>query len=72
MIEEKLFLAIPDILSPVSVFDMPSELIALIAGESQRSRARRDELMKKVELLEKGFTTCNRFVHLRLDGEVNS
>ena len=72
VIEEKLFLALSDILSPISVFDMSSDLVALIAGESQSSRARRDELTKKVEVLEKGFNTCSRFVHLRLDGEMGS
>lgn len=65
VIEEKLLLALADILSPVSVFVMQPELLTRIAGESQQSRVQREELMKKIDVLEKGSVTCNRFVHLR-------
>ena len=65
MIEEKLLSALPDILSPVSVFTMPQELVTLMAGESQQSRVQREELMKKIDVLEKGSATCNRFAQLR-------
>lgn len=44
---------------------MPQELVTLMAGESQQSRVQLEELMKKIDVLEKGSATCNRFAQLR-------
>ncbi|KAK7751822.1 hypothetical protein SLS62_006308 [Diatrype stigma] len=68
VIEENLLSTLPNILSPVSVFNMQPELVALIAGESQQSRAQREELVKKIEVLKNGSVTCNRFIQLRRGG----
>ncbi|KAI0116754.1 dynamin family protein [Daldinia grandis] len=66
VIEEKLLAALSSILSPVAVFSMAPELVERIAGESQESRVMRDELTKKIDVLQKGSDTCKRFVDSKL------
>ncbi|KAF3064888.1 Interferon-induced GTP-binding protein Mx1 [Daldinia childiae] len=66
VIEEKLLAALSNILSPVAVFNMSPELVERIAGESRESRAMRDELTKKIDVLQKGSETCKRFVDSKL------
>ncbi|KAI8958841.1 dynamin family protein [Daldinia sp. FL1419] len=68
-IEQKLLAALPNILSPVAVFSMPPELTERIAGESQESRELREELTKKIKILQEGSDTCKRFVDSKLTNE---
>jgi hypothetical protein len=68
VIEAKLVSALDSILSPISVFDMPADQIARIAGEPEEIRAERDQLTKQLEVLRNGLETCKRFVGLRLSG----
>ncbi|KAI1654941.1 dynamin family protein [Daldinia decipiens] len=69
VIEEKLLAALSNILSPVAVFNMSPELVERIAGESRESRVMRDELTKKIDVLQKGSDTCKRFVDSKLSSE---
>lgn len=69
VIEQTLLAALSGILSPVAVVSMSPELIESIAGESKESRARRDELAKKIDALQKGLETCKSFVNSKLSGK---
>ena len=62
VIETCLVSTIADVLSPISVTTMDEDLVKKIAGESEETRAQRDELQKQVDVLTKGFTTCKHFV----------
>jgi hypothetical protein len=68
-VEGKLLLALSTILSPVAVFEMPSELVTRIAGESKENQSLRDQLNRKLQILRTGFDTCKRFVGMRSFGE---
>ncbi|KAI0880006.1 P-loop containing nucleoside triphosphate hydrolase protein [Annulohypoxylon maeteangense] len=69
VIEQKIIMPLSDILSPVAVFKMSPDLVELIAGESQESRTKREELTKKTDVLQRGLKTCKRFVDSKLKGE---
>ncbi|KAI1134599.1 P-loop containing nucleoside triphosphate hydrolase protein [Hypoxylon sp. FL0543] len=69
VIEQKILMPLSDILSPVAVFKMSPELVELIAGESQESRKKREELTKKIDVLRKGLKTCQHFMNAKLRGE---
>jgi hypothetical protein len=56
------------ILSPVTVFDMPANLITRFAGESKESQTVREQLNKELSILSKGSETCKRFVRSKTDG----
>ncbi|KAI0601197.1 P-loop containing nucleoside triphosphate hydrolase protein [Biscogniauxia sp. FL1348] len=71
VIENKLVSALSDILSPVAVDEMSPSLVSSIAGESQESLKKREELVKQLEVLKYGSETCKRFVNVRL-GEYTS
>ncbi|EAW11895.1 Dynamin family protein [Aspergillus clavatus NRRL 1] len=62
VIELNLVQSLSSILSPVKVFEMPSELVTRIAGESKENRALRDQLNRKLQVLAKGLETCRQFV----------
>lgn len=69
VIEQKILMPLSDILSPVAVFKMPPDVVEIIAGESQESRTKREELTKKIDVLQRGLKTCERFVDSKLKGE---
>lgn len=58
----KLVSALGAILSPVTVFNMPDDLVTRIAGESEEHRAEREELNKQLDILAKGASTCKKFI----------
>lgn len=63
--------ALSQIFSPIVVLEMPDDLVSAIAGESQKSRAKRAALRNQVEILIKGSETCKRFAGPRLTGQSN-
>ncbi|KAI1813839.1 dynamin family protein [Poronia punctata] len=69
VVERKLMAKLSDILSPTVVFKMPEDLVSAIAGESNKTRARRIQLSNQVDVLIKGSETCKRFARLRIDDE---
>ncbi|KAI1468997.1 dynamin family protein [Daldinia caldariorum] len=69
VIEQKLLAALENILSPVAVFSMSPDLVERIAGESRESRVMREELNKKIDVLQKGSDTCKRFIDSKLSGK---
>ncbi|KAI5917849.1 P-loop containing nucleoside triphosphate hydrolase protein [Camillea tinctor] len=70
VIESKLVSSLSDILSPLAVVEMSPSLVASIAGESQESRKKREDLVKQLEVLKYGSETCKRFVDVRLGGQL--
>ncbi len=54
------------ILSPVSVFEMSNEKVKRIAGESEESRAQREQLVRQLDVLRKGLETCKHFAGLKV------
>ncbi|OTB00476.1 hypothetical protein M426DRAFT_324256 [Hypoxylon sp. CI-4A] len=72
VIEQRLLAEIADILSPVAVYKMRPDLVETIAGESQKSRKQREELTKKIDVLQKGLDTCRRFIDSKLIGKGQS
>ena len=71
-IEAKLISLLGDIFSPVAVSNMPAELVTSIAGESEESRALREQLTKQLDVLMKGSDTCKRFIGARLFGKTGT
>ncbi|CAI7647550.1 unnamed protein product [Penicillium viridicatum] len=65
VIEVKLLGEITTLFTPITAFEMPKDLIRQIAGESEESQSRREQLNKKLWILEKGSDTCKRFVGIR-------
>lgn len=68
VIEAKLVSALDDILSPLSVYKMPADKVARIAGESEETRTEREQLKKQLEILQNGLDTCKQFVGFRISG----
>ena len=68
VIEAKLVSRIATILSPVSIYQMSDDQVARIAGESEESRAQRDQLARQLTVLRKGLETCKRFVGMKFGG----
>jgi hypothetical protein len=68
VVEGRLMSSLLRILSPVTVFDMPANLIMRIAGESKESQTIREQLHKELLILSKGSETCKRFVRTKTDG----
>ncbi|KAL3456109.1 P-loop containing nucleoside triphosphate hydrolase protein [Aspergillus heterothallicus] len=67
VVEGRLMSSLPRILSPVTVFDMPANLIMRIAGESKESQTIREQLNKELLILSKGSETCKRFIRTKSD-----
>ncbi|RAL11843.1 uncharacterized protein BO97DRAFT_443556 [Aspergillus homomorphus CBS 101889] len=65
VIEVQLIKSLTSLFEPVKVFNMPPELVSRIAGESEESRALREQLNRKIHILGKGLETCRRFVGSR-------
>lgn len=68
VMESQLLSKLADILSAISIFDMPDETISRLAGESEDSRAERELLTRQLQVLKSGLDTCRRFVTVRLGG----
>jgi putative heme iron utilization protein len=69
VIEEVLLSALPAILSPVKIFEMPSEMIARIAGENEDAQAQRHQFAKQLAVLIKGIEVCKEFVVFKDNGK---
>ncbi|KAK1832585.1 P-loop containing nucleoside triphosphate hydrolase protein [Podospora conica] len=69
VIEAQLVSKISDILSAVSICDMSDETISRLAGESEESRAEREQLNRQLCVLKSGLETCKRFASVRVSGD---
>ena len=70
VIEAKLISPLSDIFTPVAVSTMSADLVTSMAGESEESRAQREQLVKQLDVLTKGSDTCKRFIGVRLLGKI--
>lgn len=70
VIEVCLVSGLASLLSPVGVYKMAPDLVALIAGESEENQARREQLVRQLEVLDKGAETCQDFVGVNLSGKL--
>lgn len=68
VIEDKLINALESILFPISIFEMDSKQIAIIAGEFEDSRIEREQLTEQLTVLQKGMNTCKRFTGIKFTG----
>lgn len=68
VIEARLISLLENILSPLSVYQMPADQVARIAGESEETRTQREQLSKQLEVLRSGLETCRRFAGFRISG----
>jgi len=66
IIEAKLVSPLYDIFSPISVSLLADDVVTGIAGESEENRAQRDELVRQLEVLMKGYETCKHFIGIRV------
>lgn len=66
VVEGKLISPLGGIFKPVAVSAMSADLVASMAGESEESRAQREQLTKQLDVLTKGSETCKRFIGVRL------
>lgn len=64
-VEVKLVQSLGSLFTPIKVYEMPSELVSRIAGESEENRALREQLNKKIQILRNGLSTCRKFVGTR-------
>ncbi|KAK4130249.1 hypothetical protein BT67DRAFT_452580 [Trichocladium antarcticum] len=71
VIEGKLVTALDSILSPLSVFEMPLDQVARIAGECEETRVEREQLTKQVKVLRNGLETCKRFAGFKITAGMN-
>ncbi|KAI9039398.1 P-loop containing nucleoside triphosphate hydrolase protein [Aspergillus affinis] len=61
-VESKLMMALLNIFSPVAVFNMHGKMVTQIAGESEENSTLRDQLNRKLQVLNRGSETCQQFV----------
>lgn len=66
--EAQLVSKLADILSATSIFDMSDDTISRLAGESEESRAEREQLTRQLQVLKTGLETCRRFASVRIGG----
>lgn len=57
-----------NILSPIGVFQMANDLVTRMAGESEDSRTKREQLSRQIEVLNNGLGVCKNFVGLKIGG----
>ncbi|EFX05112.1 dynamin family protein [Grosmannia clavigera kw1407] len=61
-IEVCLVSSLANVLSPTGVYKMSPDLVAMIAGESEDIQARRDQLVRQLDVLSKGAEICKGYV----------
>nr|BAI44818.1 hypothetical protein [Alternaria alternata] len=67
-VEKGIIARLNDIVSPVEVTSLASDVVTNIAGESEESRAKRKQLENQLDVLVQGLETCNRFMIRTLQG----
>ena len=55
-------------LPPNAIFQMSDDDVARMAGESEETRAEREQLIKQLDVLRNGLETCKRFVGFSVSG----
>ncbi|CZS92502.1 related to interferon-induced GTP-binding protein Mx [Rhynchosporium agropyri] len=60
IIEASIVNNLANVFNPLAVAQMPSELVAKIAAESQENQTQRELLERKIDILKEGMDTCKR------------
>ncbi|KAH9205431.1 P-loop containing nucleoside triphosphate hydrolase protein [Leptodontidium sp. 2 PMI_412] len=60
VIEASIVNNLADVFNPLAVAQMTSELVSKIAAESQENQTQREQLERKIHILEEGLDTCKR------------
>jgi hypothetical protein len=68
-VEKGIVARLNDIVSPVKITSLTSDVMRSIAGESEESRAKRKQLENQLDVLVQGLETCNRFMIGTLQGK---
>ena len=61
-VEKDIIAKLSDIVSPIRVASLASDVVTDIAGESKESRAKRSQLETHLGVLVQGLETCKRFM----------
>ncbi|KAL6154942.1 hypothetical protein ACJBU6_06552 [Exserohilum turcicum] len=61
-VEKDIIAKLSDIVSPIRVASLASDVVTDIAGESKESRAKRSQLETQLGVLVQGLETCKRFM----------
>lgn len=69
VIETCLVAALGQVFTPMTVAMMPNTEVTSIAGETKEGRIAREDLERKLLVLENGIKTCKQFSGFRLTGE---
>ena len=68
-VEKDIVAKLSDIISPIRVTSLASDVVTDIAGESEESRAERSQLETQLGVLVQGLETCRRFMVETLQGK---
>jgi hypothetical protein len=69
VVERELISKLEKIFSPLQVALMDTKICTTIAGESEETRARRNQLVSQLQTLEAGLFTCKKFTGFRVAGK---
>lgn len=69
VIESCLVAELGQILSPLTMSVMSEDKVTQIAGENNESRKAREELERKMKVLQSGADICRKFCGYRVTGE---
>jgi hypothetical protein len=67
-VETNLIAELGNILSPIKVTYLASDVVTRVAGETDESRAKRRQLTHQLDVLVQGLQTCKKFVVGTLHG----
>jgi hypothetical protein len=68
-VETNIINKLDEILSPIKVTYLASDVVTSVAGESEESRAKRKQLTNQLDVLVQGLETCKRFIVRTLQGK---
>lgn len=61
-VETQLVQKLGDLLSPARIIQMKPDLVGRIAAESSDNRSRREQLTRKLVILQDGLKSCKKYV----------
>ena len=69
VVERTLVISLGDMLSPARILQMEPELVSRVAAEPQETHVLRDQLQRKLTVLQAGAEVCKRYVGRRAPGK---
>ncbi|PVH90455.1 hypothetical protein DM02DRAFT_547744, partial [Periconia macrospinosa] len=68
-IETDIIAHLDTLISPIDMAYLPTDVVTNIAGESDNSRVRREQLTHQLDVLVKGSEICKSFMLKKLQGK---